>query len=119
LKWAYIKDDFVRSGLDAGFVDQLNLIRDADGDGYFADVEAHFGISDFDANSKPRATVSYGLTGAALAFPSISGKSYLVEHSDDLIEWFPETVTASGTTTIYLDPGSVGVPRRFYRVGVP
>lgn len=119
LKWAYIKDDFVRSGLDAGFVDQLTLIRDADGDGYFADVETHFGTSDSDANSKPKATVSYGLTGASLTFHSVAGNSYLIEHSDDLIHWIPETVTATGTSTIYLDPGAVNVPRRFYRVGVP
>jgi hypothetical protein len=119
LKWAYIKDDFVRSGLDSGFVDQLSLFHDADGDGFFADEEAYFGTSDAVANSKPQATVSYGPTGAALSFPSISGNSYRVEHSDDLILWTPETVTATGTTTIYQDPGSIGVLRRFYRVGMP
>lgn len=119
LKWAYIKDDFVRSGLDAGFVDQLSLIRDADGDGYYADEEAYFGTSDSNANSRPQATVSYGPTGAALAFPSIPGNSYRVEHSDDLSHWSPVTVTATGTSMIYLDPGALSVPRRFYRVGVP
>ncbi len=119
LKWAYIKDDFVRSGLDAGFVDQLSLIHDADGDGSYADMEAHFGTSDSDANSKPQPTVSYGPTGAALTFPSISGNRYSIEHSDDLILWSPVIVTATDTTTSYLDPGAINVPRKFYRVAVP
>jgi subtilisin-like proprotein convertase family protein len=119
LKWAYIKDDFVRSGLDAGFVDQLSLIRDADGDGYFADKEAYFGTSDADANSSPSGTVSFGPDGAAVAFPSVSGNHYRLEFSDDLILWSPVTVTATGTTTIFLDPAANAVPRRFYRVGIP
>lgn len=119
LKWAYTKDDFVRSGLDAGFVDQLSLIGDADGDGYFADEEAYFGTSDAVADSKPQATAVFGPEGASLSFPSISGNSYRIEHSEDLIFWTPETVTATGTTTIYQDPGALGVPRRFYRVAKP
>jgi subtilisin-like proprotein convertase family protein len=119
LKWAYIKDDFVRSGIDAGFVDQLSLFHDADGDGFYADMEAHFGTSDFDAISKPQPRVSYGSTGAALTFPSISGNRYRVELSDDLILWSPVIVTATGTTTIYLDPGAIKVPRKFYRLAVP
>ncbi|MEI6178204.1 MAG: proprotein convertase P-domain-containing protein, partial [Verrucomicrobiota bacterium] len=119
LKWAYIKDNFVRSGLDSGFVDQLSLIHDADGDGFFADEEAYFGTSDSVANSKPQATVSCGPTGAALSFHSVSGNSYRVEHSDDLIHWTSETVTATGTTTIYQDPGAINFPRRFYRIGKP
>jgi subtilisin-like proprotein convertase family protein len=119
LKWAYIKDDFVRSGLDAGFVDQLNFIHDADGDGYFADEETYFGTSDSDANSKPKTTVSLSPTGVSLEFPSISGKSYRVEYSDDLILWTPVTVTATGTTTIYQDSDAINFPRRFYRVRIP
>lgn len=119
LKWAYIKDDYVRSGLDSGFVDQLTLILDADGDGYLADEEAYFGTSDSDANSRPQATLACDPSGAVLAFPSIPGNSYVVEYSDDLIQWSPVTVTATGTTTIYQDPAAISVPRRFYRVGMP
>ena len=119
LKWAYIKDDFVRSGLDAGFVDQLTLIRDADGDEFYADMEAYFGTSDADANSTPRAAISHDLNGAALEFPSVPGNRYRVESSDDLVHWTSVLVTATGSTTIYQDPGAVNVPRRFYRVAMP
>ena len=119
LKWAYIKDDFVRSGLDAGFVDQLTVIRDADGDGFFADAEAYFGTSDNDANAAPSAAVSYGVAGAALVFPSVAGNSYRVERSDDLLSWTPVTVNATATTTIYTDPDALTVPKRFYRVSQP
>ena len=119
LKWAYIKDDFVRSGLDAGFVDQLTVIRDADGDGFFADAEAYFGTSDNDANAAPSAAVSYGAAGAVLVFPSVAGNSYRVERSDDLISWTPVTVNATATTTIYSDPDALTVPKRFYRVSQP
>lgn len=119
LKWSYIKDNFVRSGLDAGFVDQLNIIGDADGDGFFADAEAHFGTSDNEANSTPRASVVYSPTGATIQFPSVAGKSYRVEKSDDLVIWTPVTVVATGATTTYVDVDAMNAPRRFYRVAMP
>jgi hypothetical protein len=119
LKWTYIKDDYVRSGLDAGFVDQLTIYHDADGDGFFADAEAHFGTSDNDANSRPTAAVHYTPSGAEITFPSVDGKTYRVERSDDLITWTAVTVTATGATTTYTDPDAVNVPKRFYRVAMP
>ena len=119
LKWAYIKDDFVRSGLDAGFVDQLTIFHDADGDGFYADIEAHFGTSDNNAASKPSAAITYSASGAALQFPSVNGNSYRVERSDNLITWTPITVTATGPTTTYTDPSASSVSKRFYRVSMP
>ena len=119
LKWAYIKDDFVRSGLDAGFVDQLTVVRDADADGFYADAEAHFGTSDTDANSRPSAMISYTPASATITFPSVAGNSYVVQHSEDLITWTPVTVIASGPITTYTDPDVALYPQRFYRVAKP
>ena len=119
LKWAYIKDDFVRSGLDAGFVDQLTIFRDADGDGFFADVEAYFGTSDNDSASGPRAVITLGPGGVTLGFPSVNGNSYRVEHSDDLVVWTPVTITATGAMTTFTDTDAASVTQRFYRVAKP
>lgn len=119
LKWAYIKDDFVRSGLDAGFVDQLTIFYDADGDGFFADTESHFGTSDNDAAAKPHATITHSPSGVTLDFPSVNGNNYRVEHSDDLIFWTPVSITATGSTTTYSDPSATSVTQRFYRIAKP
>lgn len=120
LKWAYIKDDYVKSGLDAGFVDQLVITQDLDQDGYYTDVEAHFGTSDADANSRPLASLTSGAGGVTIHFPSVDGKTYRVECSTDLVTWnLVATVTATGATSSYTDATALTGQRYYYRVVVP
>jgi len=119
LKWAYIKDDFVRSGLDSGFVDEFKLYADADGDGFWADEEAAFGTSDTDPGTGPRAEVTSNIAGPTLQFPSVIGRQYRVQHSPDLQTWTTATLTATSTTTTWTDPGAGTAERRFYRVMAP
>ncbi|MCX6856634.1 MAG: hypothetical protein NTV80_17215, partial [Verrucomicrobia bacterium] len=120
LKWAYIKDDFVRSGLDSGFVDEFHAYPDADNDGIWADEEAAFGTSDSNANEKPFTRLtSVTTTGTTLEFPSVIGKQYRVQYSADLQTWTSVQITATSTLTSWSDTISSSVERRFYRVVTP
>jgi hypothetical protein len=117
LKWAYIKDDFVRSGLDSGFVDEFTLNLDADGDGIWADEEAAFGTSDSNAGEKPFTRMtSVSPTGTTIEFPSVIGNQYRVQHSADLQTWISVPITATSTLTSWSDTASSSAERRFYRV---
>ncbi len=119
LKWTYSKDEFTRSGLDSGLVDQFEIHHDNDGDGYHTDSEAWFGTSDNNAGDFPRPALSRSGTAASLQFPSIAGKDYLIQHSDDLKKWTSLIITATSTSTTWADPGASGKARRFYRVEIP
>jgi subtilisin family serine protease len=119
LKWAYIKDDFVRGGLDSGFVDEFHLYSDGDGDGYWADEEAAFGTSDTDPGTGPSAVVSIAVGGATVQFPSVIGRQYRLQYSVDLQTWTNVTVTATSTTTTWTDPSANMEALRFYRVAAP
>ena len=120
LKWAYIKDDFVRSGLDSGFVDEFTLNLDADGDGIWADEEAAFGTSDSNAGEKPFTHMtSVSPTGTTIEFPSVIGNQYRVQHSADLQTWISVPITATSTLTSWSDTTSGSAERRFYRVVTP
>ena len=119
LKWAYIKDDFVRSGLDSGFVDEFKLHADLDGDGFWADEEAAFGTSDIDPGTGPRAEITTNVAGPTVQFPSVIGRQYRVQHSPDLQTWTTVTLTATSTTTTWTDTTPTENGRRFYRVVVP
>jgi subtilisin-like proprotein convertase family protein len=120
LKWAYIKDDFVRSGLDSGFVDEFHAYPDADNDGVWADEEAAFGTSDTNASEKPFTRLtSVTITGTTLEFPSVIGKQYRVQYSADLQTWTSVSITATSTLTTWTDTGSSAAVRRFYRVVTP
>lgn len=119
LKWAYIKDDYTDSGLDSGFVDRLETHLDADGDGAHADIEAWFGTSDASASTLPQPSLTRTGSGATLEFPSVSGRDYRIEYSDDLIDWTPVIVTAEGTTTTWTDLNAANKTRRFYRIRIP
>jgi len=120
LKWAYIKDDFVRSGLDSGFVDELTLNLDADGDGIWADEEAAFGTSDSNAGEKPFTRMtSVSPAGTTIEFPSVIGNPYRVQHSADLQTWISVPLTATSTLTTWSDTTSNSAERRFYRVVTP
>ena len=118
LKWAYIKDDYTASGLDSGLVDQFGIYFDNDGDGVHSDLETWFGTSDADPHSLPQTVLSRS-TSTTLQFPSVSGNDYLLEYSDDLQEWTPVIVPATGASTTWTDLNAVNKARRFYRVGIP
>jgi hypothetical protein len=91
---------------------------DADGDGFSAEMEAWFGTSDTDGYSSPAPVLSFAGDAASLTFPSVAGNTYLVESSDDLVNWSSVPVTALDSTTTWLDPGS-GAGCRFFRVTRP
>jgi subtilisin-like proprotein convertase family protein len=119
IKWIYRKDQFTRAGLDSGFVDQFVIYPDTDRDGFYADMEAHFGTSDSDASTTPKATASYSSSGLDLLFPSVVGHEYYIEYSEDLLEWDGLTITATENPTIWQDPSATGKSKQFYRVSVP
>lgn len=120
LKWAYIKDDFVRSGLDSAFVDQFHLNPDADRDGVWADDEAAFGTSDSNAGDKPFTRLSsVSPTGTTIEFPSVIGQPYRIQYSTDLQNWSSVPITATSTLTSWSDAGSSSAERKFYRVVTP
>lgn len=121
LKWSFIKDEFVRSGLDSGFVDRLHVNPDADLDGFYADDEALFGTSDLDGNDRPRTAVANEGGQMTLRFPSVTGISYVIQQSlDDMKTWTTaDTVQAAGSVTIWTDIHSQETGRRFYRVRSP
>jgi subtilisin family serine protease len=120
LKWAYIKDDYVRSGLDSGFVDELQLYSDADADGFWVDEEAAFGTSDIDANVKPWTSITaQSPTSTNIEFPSVNGRQYRVQHSSDLQTWISVPIIATGTVTSWSDTTVGSETRRFYRVVTP
>jgi subtilisin family serine protease len=118
LKWAYIKDDFTASGLDSGFVDRFAIHHDNDGDGIHSDLETWFGTSDSDPNSQPQ-TILNRAASTTLQFSSLSGNDYRIEYSENLIDWTPVIVTATGSTTTWTDLNAVNKTRRFYRVVIP
>ena len=93
-------------------------VVDADGDGYSAEAEEWFGTSDADRESSPAAALSFISGAATLTFPSVAGRSYFIEWSEDLAVWSAAPVTAEGTSTSWTEP--VPVPdRRFFRVRKP
>ncbi len=119
LKWEYRKDQFTQSGLDSGFVDQLQTHLDLDGDGFHSDLETHFGTSDGDPSQFPRTTLAVGTTGATFEFPSKIGESYRIEYSDNLTKWTPVIIEATGASTTWTDTAAQTKSRRFYRVLIP
>jgi subtilisin-like proprotein convertase family protein len=121
LKWSFIKDDFVRSGLDSGFVDRLHVNPDADLDGFYADDEARFGTSDQDGNAVPRSVIFSSGGQMTLQFPSVAGRSYVIQQSlDDMKTWTTaDTVQATGSVSSWIDSQSQETGRKFYRVSSP
>jgi subtilisin-like proprotein convertase family protein len=119
LKWVYQKDDYVARGLDSGFVDQLETHVDADGDGYYADVEEWFGTSDTDPASQPIPRASRTAEGMRLDFPSVPGNDYRIEFSEDLVKWSATLFHATNTQSSWIDRNLKTRQKRFYRVLIP
>jgi hypothetical protein len=91
---------------------------DADGDGYSAEEEAWFGTSDDNCLSCPAPMLSFTDGIASFAFPSVAGNDYYVESSDDLLNWTPTLVTATGSTTGWQQADS-SLQRLYFRVRKP
>jgi hypothetical protein len=119
LTWSYIKDDYVKSGLDSGFFDQLHIVQDLDGDGFLAEMELYFGTSDTDSSQVPVPSMTTANDGTTIHFPSVPGNGYRLEWSTDMSTWTPVNITADGASVDYLDPASSGGMRKFYRVTIP
>jgi subtilisin-like proprotein convertase family protein len=119
LKWSYSKDELTAGGLDSGFVDQFGIHFDTDGDGFYSDLESWFGTSDSNPRDYPQTSLSHSGTGTTLTFPSISGKDYRIETSEDLQKWNALIFTATGNPTVWSDPNAATKQRRFYRVVIP
>lgn len=92
---------------------------DADKDGFAPDVESWFGTSDTNAAAMPVPAVSRTPSGATVSFPSVSGNSYAVDYSNDLLNWTTVLVTGSSSSTQWVDPAGPAGARRYYRVRKP
>lgn len=83
-------------------VGQRDTQRDTDGDGYADAVEHLFGSDPLDASATPPVPDYVPLAVApypavAIHLPTVSGKTYRLEASDNLLDWRPvETFQASG-----------------------
>jgi subtilisin family serine protease len=120
LTWTYAKDQFTAGGLDSGFVDRFSIHHDNDSDGIYSDFEEWFGSSDNDPVSKPATSLARTPAATAtLTFPSVPGKDYLIQYSDNLTTWKSLIITATTNVTTWTDLNAANKPRRFYRVGIP
>jgi hypothetical protein len=91
---------------------------DRDGDGV-SDADEHvFGTDPLDAASRCLVTVSSPVPGLMrVGFPSVAGRSYVIQSSADLTIWHTEMSVAGTGGEIQTEmPG--GGTRTFYRVGV-
>ncbi len=110
----------LRSGtLDSATLTIYGTDPDADGDGFTARIESHFGTSDSDGASLPLPVLTRPGGTAEITFPSVPGNSYLIEASADLINWVPCSLTATGLSTTWIDPAKRPAPLRCYRVSKP
>ncbi len=95
-------------------------VTDADGDGFSVEMEEWFGTSDSDVRSSPKVEFSMVSGQASLRFPSVPGRAYLVESSENFSVWSAVSVTATKTTTTWLEPPpSPAQARRFFRISKP
>ncbi|TAK93942.1 MAG: hypothetical protein EPO07_17465 [Verrucomicrobia bacterium] len=105
------------SGISSGTI-LLDPSADNDGDGMSNGAEAIAGTNPLDANSVLR--ILSLSTGNLLTWSSVSGKTYQVHATPDLLTGFAPlsgTITGLGTTATYLDAGATNA-QRFYRVKI-
>ena len=91
---------------------------DSDGDGVPDGWEAMFGTNPNDAGSLARLTATLnGTNQPVISWPSVAGRSYRIEYTNNLgSAWQPlTTVTATGTASSYTDLTDPRPPQRFYR----
>lgn len=99
------------------------LAVDGDQDGFSDGVELAYGSDPNNAGSSPHlpATTRDPATGnVTLSWASQNGRNYVIQYRDSLTEgsWQPlGNVTATGTTTTFVDTTAAGKSQRFYRLG--
>jgi hypothetical protein len=98
---------------------------DADNDGFTNLQEYLAGTNPKDPASKVTLTVVSvsGTTGAELSFPTVPGKSYSVQHRNNLLpstiwEKLMSTIAVANETTVQ-DTNAIGKAARFYRLVTP
>jgi hypothetical protein len=101
--------------------DPLDAAADPDGDG--ADNAFEFAAGTDPQNPASVLHLSaagYSAAGQALRFPSVLGKTYRIDASDNLSSWQPVSVgiAGSGAEIQITDAAAITGQRRFYRLGV-
>jgi hypothetical protein len=94
-------------------------VADTDGDGQSDGAEALAGTNPNDAGSVLRVREAAALPGGfRLDWPTVPGKTYVVEYVHELGSTWSNLTTISATTaqTNVTDGSAVGQPKRFYRV---
>lgn len=104
-EWVYVKDANRSAGLDAAFLDNLDLpLRPP-------------------INETTAARLSLQRTLAGVFQVRVQGQkdqTYVIEGSSDLKTWEPLTTgMAADGVILYVDPQGTSLPRRFYRATVP
>jgi len=103
LEWRYVKDGSISIGLDAAFIDNVDLPTAQD------------------TTTSSAALLSANQTGQVfrLHFSGLSDQQpYVIQGSTDLIEWQPLLTNVSINGVIEFSE-AMGLPRRFYRVLLP
>lgn len=103
LRWVYSKDNYVREGLDAGFVDALSLSQDNDLDGHWSDEEEAFGSSDLDERLTPRVELLTQDGRRTLRFSSVAGRDYQILYGPTHGSK-KATLRATGNFSLWQDP---------------
>ena len=94
---------------------------DTDGDGIPDAAELLAGTNPLDPASKPGiSSLQPAADGMHLQFPTVPGKTYRVEYSEDLTQnrWqtLLDHIPGTGTTRTVIDPLGTTLPKCFYRV---
>ena len=101
LEWRYVKDVNTTAGLDAAFIDNVDLPL----------------VVSADASTPARLEFLRVYGGNyQLQIQGQPGQMYLIQSSEDLKHW--QTVTTSiavGGQILFTDPQGVSLPQRFYR----
>jgi hypothetical protein len=98
----------------------VNPSADPDGDGFTNLQEFQAGTNPNDAHSAPViATATPSGNDFVITFPTIAGKNYEVQRSDELPTWSPFTnFTAGGPSSLAIDLGGALQSNRYYRVRI-
>lgn len=96
----------------------VTFIADSDGDGYTDPDEFVFGTDPQDADSRFVLTFTQqSATMARLSFSTLTGRSYTIEGSTDLITWTDiATYLGTGTAVVADLPRGTGETTKFYRI---
>src|SRR5436190_3878151 len=96
----------------------LSASADTDGDGMTNAAENAAGTDPFNPTSKLEVSQAAGATASQriLSWPSLKGKSYLLEGSTNLSTWAQEGIALGGTGGALSTTVSLSGSRKFYRI---